>query len=233
GISFLRNYITTKRTGTTDYAQMIGEKDRQNMDPNYVQEVAEGNLKHYLKAAGAGALLSATIMLSTIAIAKKGIAMPKILRWIQSKTSLLEGKFSKAPIPAIILFGVLPAYAGFIDGARDIYEKKEIALRFAGYITSFHLLPKLIENAIGKGLKPRKITRVLGGPQNLAYVGKFLSTLIFSSSMPAILNIYLTRQRVKRDIAKSNLSPLFGDSSTYHPLKRHPILFTRQPLPIY
>ncbi|MBX2860349.1 MAG: hypothetical protein KTR14_03885 [Vampirovibrio sp.] len=229
GMPFFRNYVTTKRTGTTDYAQMIGEKQRGEIDDKKLNAVTTNLLHKFFTTVAVGASLAAAFLATGITLAKKGAGMSGLLKFIHQKLSLPEGKFSKLRPWSSASFGVTPAFAGFFVGSRDGYERKEIALRFAAFNFAFFILPHTVERLIEKVTRSMKPGKLLGNHHNIAYMGKFFSSLVLCSAIPSILNIYLTRQRVKRDMAKSSITQFFADPATYTPLKREQLNFIAQP----
>ncbi|MBX2860966.1 MAG: hypothetical protein KTR14_07015 [Vampirovibrio sp.] len=228
GMPFLRNYITSKRTGTTDYAQMIGEKERGEVDQKKLKEATDGYLGRFLKTVSVGAALSSAILFGSLALAKKGRAMPKAIQWIHDKLSLEGGNFAKLSRWAAVYFWVTPTFTGLLAGSRDIYEKKELALRFAAFNLAFFVFPATVEKGIERLSRSLKPSKLLGSYHNVAYLGRFFSSLVFCSAVPTVLNIYLTRQRVKRDTAKQTISPFFADPATYTPIKRYKLGFNTQ-----
>lgn len=63
---FLRNYITTKRTGTTNYAEMIGEKVRNGIDKQTLDAKMKEDKNRFFKTVGIGLAISASIMAATL-----------------------------------------------------------------------------------------------------------------------------------------------------------------------
>ena len=93
-------------------------------------------------------------------------------------------------------------------GARDIYELKEIDLRFAAFNFAFFIFPITIEKAIDCGVRKLKPTWLLGPSKNIAYLGKFFTSLALCRAIPTVVNIYLIRQRVARDKQKQLQAPM-------------------------
>ena len=229
---FLRNYITIKRTGTSGYAEMIGEKHRAQKSQTEVRQEARSNLQQFWRTVGIGAAGASGLILSSLWFIRTGRGFP---RWLQqfpasveglarffkagkglaTTFGLKEGKFKNFTPPAAIAFWVIPTFAGLLAAARDKYEVKELALRFAAFNLAFFVFPFTVENLIERMVKNLPQTRLLGPSQNIAYLGKLVSSMGFCSAVPTLLNIYLTRQRVKRDEEKrlsAQSNPLFGSA---------------------
>jgi len=200
---FLRNYITTKRTGTTHYADMIGEKKHLNTTQTNINEKLAEDKKTFLHRVSLGAGISALSTLATTALMRAKAPVPKAVSFFNKHLGLLNGSFKKFRALPAVLFWVIPTYSGLLSGARDKYETQELALRFAAFNLAFFVFPHTIEKAIEKATERVKPTKLLGPEtnKNLAYLGKFASSIVFCSAIPTVLNIYLTRQRIKRDQA--------------------------------
>ncbi|MBX2860965.1 MAG: hypothetical protein KTR14_07010 [Vampirovibrio sp.] len=223
---FFRNYVTTKRTGTTDYAQMIGEKTRQKLDQRVLNQKVSHSRNQFLTIAATGASISTAILLSSLALARRGVQMPKLIQWLHRRFSLKEGNIGKLPLPSAVVFGTAPIFGAAFAASRDIYEKKEVALRFVGFTLSFFVFPRLVEKAVARLAKSSIPPKWLGDFRNVAYVGKVLSTLLFCSTLTNLANIYMTRRRVKRDMTKTTFSPFLTNPQNYTPLNRRPLIFT-------
>lgn len=72
-------------------------------------------------------------------------------------------------------------------------------LRFGAFLFAFFILPHTVEDTIDKFTAKMKPSKILGPAKNIGYVGKLISSVIFCGSIPSIVNIFLTRQRVERD----------------------------------
>lgn len=199
---FLRNYITTSRTGTVDYAQMIGETQRTGNTASLLKTTLQDYKERYLKIVSAGAATSLAFLAGTAMAVKRGRPMPGALQFLQRHIGLEKGKFKNFNPLSAVLFWVVPTFSGLLAGARDTYEKNELALRFAAFNLAFFVFPHTVEKLIDKAVKGLPPTKLLGPSKNIAYLGKFISSLIFCSAVPTVLNIYLTRQRVRRDALK-------------------------------
>lgn len=196
---FLRNYITTSRTGTTQYADMIGEKSRLKQSKAKLEQTLAGYLSRFLKTVAMGVGVSAASVALLMIPARRNASIPKWVGFLHKHIGLAEGKFRNFSDLSAVLFWVVPTFSGLLAGARDIYEMKELALRFAAFNLAFFVFPKTVEKGIDYAVKNMKPSKLWGPNKNLAYLGKFVSSLIFCSAVPTVLNIYLTRQRVKND----------------------------------
>lgn len=233
GMPFLRNAITTQRTQTTKYADMIGETDRKAMSQEDVEKTVSGYLKRFKDSVVKGTAVSAGIITTTVLAITSGKRLkntPKALSFIHKHIGLKEGKFKNFSPLSAVLFWVIPTFYGLLSGARDSYEVKELALRFAAFNLAFFIFPHTIEKAINKIAAKTKPTKLFGAPQNLAYLGRFFSSLIFCSAVPTVLNIYLTHQRVKQNEQKQILNgmQLFQKAATLN-VPSYPGNFALQP----
>lgn len=206
---FLRNYITAKRLGTTDFTQIVGERKRSDDEASVAKANAEG--RHYLKVFGAvlgvGAAITAASLGLTHLLIKRGAGFGKVANGALKYLGLDNGKFNNLKdIPAFV-FWAIPTYAGFITASRDHFEGKEIALRFGAFTAAFFVLPKAVEKGLQFAFKGRPVLGI--PPNNMAYMGKFISSIVFCSAIPALVNIYLTRKRVQAaDSALTNKIPV-------------------------
>lgn len=204
---FFRNYITTSRTKTLDYADMIGEKVRKNNSKQALKEKLSGYLRRAVTTLAIGTVLSGALFAGTVVLAKSRISMPKALQWLHSKIGLPGGKFENLTDWSAVPFWVIPTYLGFIMASRDGYELKELLLRFGAFNLAFFVFPHTVERGINHLAQRVTVPKFIGSSANMAYLGRFLSSLVFCSAVPTVLNIYLTRQRVKRDAAKQAVAP--------------------------
>lgn len=138
--------------------------------------------------------------------------MPKLLQQVHRFVGLKDEKFKNFSSLAAVAFWVIPTFTGLILGARDKYEVKELGLRFAAFNLAFFVFPHTMEKLINHLARNVKPTKFFGHSSNIAYLGRFLSSLVFCSAVPTVLNIYLTRQRVKRDPLKQSLSQVLQAS---------------------
>jgi len=204
-----RNYVTTKRTHTTQYADMIGEdKNKNALGQQHEAQLLAKYRNKVVKTLSAGLAGSLGLTALTLMATKRKMALPWLLRPIHRWIGLQNGKFKNFSPLSAVLFWVTPTFSGFLMGARDIYELKEIALRFAAFNFAFFIFPITIEKAIDRGVRKLKPTWLLGPSKNIAYLGKFFTSLALCSAIPTVVNIYLTRQRVARDKQKQLQAPI-------------------------
>jgi hypothetical protein len=199
---FLRNYVTTLRTGTDNYAEMIGEQQREAVSKEELANTLKKYQTRFLKTVAMGALASTGLMALTAAITAAKIPMPKVATFLQKHIGLEGGKFENFKALSAVLFWVVPTFSGLLAGARDKYEVKELALRFGAFNLAFFVFPYTVEKMIDHLVQKMPPSRLFGASKNLAYLGKFFSSLVFCSAVPTVLNIHLTRQRVKQDAAR-------------------------------
>jgi hypothetical protein len=230
-----RNLFTLKRTGATQFSEMIGEK-KQSAQNSLEQQALVAKEKHQCitkikKSLATGAGLAAFFLGLGGLFAAKKTTLPK---WMEAKlpvlggsfldkVSLKDGKFKNLPDMGAILSWVLTTYVGLFIGARDKYEKAETAIRFGAYMASFFILPNAMRHLIEKPLKQYH-TKFFGSGDNIAWGAKFLTSSLLCSAMPSFVNIALTHWRVKRDGKKVVLaapkvaSPLYQNNRAVNPL---------------
>ena len=250
---FIRNYITTKRTGMVNYADVIkaGGAPKGPQTPEQKAAV-DASLKDSKKKAltilGAGAAgILLPMGLGRIA-AEKGLAekglnnlfeydlkklkIPLLKDKVKNTLLLAEGKFEKlGGLPSMMFWGI-PAYIGWYHASRDPYEKKEVFVRCANFVACFSLPPALakkafesklakefkaqnlgdkisftaIQDAVKNGMAPEKVARAkkLLISQNLLGMG---SSIVLLGVTPQLLNIYLTKRRLAKEVEVKAAAP--------------------------
>jgi hypothetical protein len=135
---------------------------------------------------------------------------------------LKGGQFAKfGGWPALLFWGV-PAYGGWLHASRDPYEKKEQVLKFANFVACFFGPPVLmnrwfqnkcqqafprtklkewsyeaINNAFSANSAAQQKALGLWAKKNLVGLG---SSILLLGTMPQLMNIYLTKRRIQRDL---------------------------------
>jgi hypothetical protein len=166
---FIRNYITTKRTGMVNYADVIksGGAPKRPKTPEQEAAVAASLKDSKNKAltilGGGAAGILLPLAFGRFAGAKKWAAnglgklfekeIPLIGGKFQDRFLLEGGKFEKlGGIPSMMFWGI-PAYIGWYHASRDPYEKKEVFVRCANFIACFSLPPFLAKKAFAGKFK--------------------------------------------------------------------------------
>lgn len=134
---FLRNYITTRRTGSTQFTQVIGGgQDKQAQDPELVKAALKDYRNKTVAIFGLGA---AGAVLSVLA-ARAGLAgkagmqnLAKLPAWLVMD----KGLFKNINWQQQLLFWGVPAYGGWIHASRDNFERKEQLLKFGAFVGAF------------------------------------------------------------------------------------------------
>ncbi|MEB3287732.1 MAG: hypothetical protein VKJ04_09540 [Vampirovibrionales bacterium] len=149
-VPFFRNYLTLKRTGTSDFETLIGleGKKRHVLSP---QEQAKAKRKQLAAGnttlgIGAGLGLASLLGLSFLARRPESLSA-KATEFVQRafKTYALRGKKSyevQGTLP-ILLFWLIPPSIGWILGARSRNERIEYAVKGANSILWFSLFTPL------------------------------------------------------------------------------------------
>jgi hypothetical protein len=157
---FIRNYITTKRSGSVSYSDVIQSGGRKGpATPEQKAALAASLNDSKTKAltilgVGAAGILAPAI-LGKLAASKGKDFGAKALNWIANnkftKPFMLEGgQFTKlAGVPSMLFWGI-PAYVGWYHASRDPYEKQEVAIRAANFLVCF-FAPMPLMNKIFKG----------------------------------------------------------------------------------
>jgi hypothetical protein len=204
--AFIRNWVTAKRTQTTGFIDMVGERNKQR-NAEGVFEKLRGYERNIWSILGTGAAVSLGVLaLAQIPVQRKWAFGP-IARTVSKYLGLPGGNFENFARPAKSLFGSvalppilmwgLPIYAGLFSASRDQFEFKELVLRFATFITSFFILPRIAKDAMMKHT-PKVLKRVMGSARNAAIVSELVTTSVMFAILPPLVNIYLTRQRAKK-----------------------------------
>lgn len=217
---YIRNYVTAKHTGSANFAEIIGETPYPQRESRQ-KELLGQKLNHYRKMitkiltlGGLGAVMSTGIGLLAL---KKNFRAGAGLKWLHSKIALEGGSFWKfSGLPAV-LFWAFPAYAAWIQAARDGYERKEWMLKFVNFVVCFMGPQKLMEKGfrsrfrayLPEGVKPtfdnirqrlrgetlRKALRLKTLQEGLG----LLFSLVLMGITPGLMNIALTRKRIAQD----------------------------------
>ncbi len=128
-----------------------------------------------------------------------------------------------------ILFWGLPAYLGWMAASRDKYEIKEQLLKMLNFMVIFKLIRMATDKALESKINPLRAAlpsfykdgrllykealgelknpTVFNNPtvkkalmfENIKILGGLGLTVIFMATLPALLNIYLTKKRMQRD----------------------------------
>ncbi|MBX2861050.1 MAG: hypothetical protein KTR14_07435 [Vampirovibrio sp.] len=204
-VPFFRNYVTISKTGTVDFAQMIGVKKQSEVDEITIKQKADQNLNHVLTAGSIGAAFSLAFLLGGLFLARKEATVPKVVQWLNRTLSLKSNKLTSFNPWSNFLFTAVPIWTGMVGASRDQYELKEALLRCTVSCLGFFIFPHTVAKAIEK-FSAKKFKH-LSQAKNVAYVGKFITSVAVLSLAPSLLNIYFTRQRVKGDAAKAKTQP--------------------------
>ncbi len=170
--TYLRNYRTIRRTGFSDYKQVVGLGGSQAPtaeDRNQADEAARKNLKIIQGLLLGGLAAMVGIMGVAGWIARRGNLMLKpsgflnperLERWFKDwafvgKHSNQINAVQKSAKQSLWVWGV-PSYLGWFLGCRDQYEVIEQASKFGtfllGYITTPRLVRALMERVDAKVL---------------------------------------------------------------------------------
>jgi len=165
GMPFVRNYLTAKRTGSTNFTEVIGAREQSDAQKdsakNTIAEYRNKSLEILGMGLGGAALATGT---SWMAI-HKGIGLGPLAKLMEKRAFknafiLKDGQFKHLTgLPALLFWG-LPSYGGLLQASRDKYEQKEHLLKLAMFIGFFFVPPfifkalfnKQVQKAAAKGL---------------------------------------------------------------------------------
>ncbi len=230
--AFIRNWVTAKRTGTDGFIEVVGEKSvgfQSEAEQQKLKQKIKSQEHHIVGIWSAGAMTSLAIFGLTQLAIKRKLPFGKIPSVLSKYIGLSKGKFENFPKPDKSLFGKialppilfwgLPIYAGLFSASRDQFEFKELVLRFATFLTSFFILPRLAKDVMVKRA-PEFLKKKLGSAENAGVLTEFVATSILFAVLPPLVNIYLTHQRVKKEGEKEWAKWVEGG---YVPIQRRPL----------
>ncbi len=218
---FIRNYLTTKRTGKVDFSQVIGGQQVQKTEnPTQVQHKLSEYKQKAAKILGLGA--AGVVLGATSGKLLKNRPLGALETLFKKGWVLKNGAFSDFAGKRALMFWGLPAYGGWIHAARDQYEKKELLLKLGAFLFGFSAVPKLIGKIFDpklaflkakqvepslKGVQQALQRRLLSGAEvsrarkilGRQFLSKLGTSVLVLGTLPQLLNIYLTRQRMQRN----------------------------------
>lgn len=216
---FLRNYITAKTSGSTQFKDVINEEknvsvslqnppeQKENLNVK-LTEYRNGFLKIQGIGVGIGVAALALTALASHKIPWKGLLTHKRFNeWfilpqdVQNKAGkfwgLLQIKEEQSLLagmngPQSLFFWGIPAYIGWYQASRDELEKKEVILKFFGFLFGFYAAPKFIGAFFGN--PPKKSREDFN-----KYMASVLTSIVALGFTPQAINIYLTKKRLERE----------------------------------
>ncbi len=148
-VPFARNYMTTKRTGVTNFKDIINQNgnvdEAKKPSQKELDEALSGYKSRIVKILGAGSALAAGLFGASAVMAKRGVAPGKLASGAMRYLSLGQGDFKNFPRAAQFLVIAVGSYAGWIDAVRDKFEMKEQLLQFASFVFGFFVPPVMME----------------------------------------------------------------------------------------
>jgi hypothetical protein len=175
---FVRNYVTTRRTGKTSFTDVIGAKNSQNASRFLDARTSlAADKRHIRQILGLGAIATVLCAGGGLLAAKRMLPLGILKRLfthegLQKNLLLKDGSFINgfSGLKAVLFWGV-PAYAGWYQASRDPYEKKEQRLKFVSFVAGFsgpglllgRYFKKTFEQLLPPGVEPtyRSITEAL------------------------------------------------------------------------
>lgn len=143
---FYRNAMTAWRSKTLDFRDLITQEQHHN--PDNWQRFAQKNLRrgHWALAIGA--------VVGILGFAVGAFKPHRVAQWARRNAKAFDyltlagktGDRLKNDFQAIFYWGV-PTYLTWMASARDMFEVKEQALRFANFMVMFSLPGKLVDSA--------------------------------------------------------------------------------------
>ncbi len=177
--TYLRNYRTIKRTGFSDYKQVVGLGEKRDPTPEeraQAERAAQRNLNIVFGLLAGGALAGAGIMGGAAYLAKNvdkffrkgGLFTIKSMErglnhlfkhWaLVGKNSNQINSVFKSTKQTLWVWGI-PSYLGWFLGCRDKYEVAEQASKFATFVAGYIWVPKLAGWLRGKLDKLKLVNR--------------------------------------------------------------------------
>lgn len=161
-ITYLRNYRTIKRTGFSDYKQVVGlggaGKQPTAEDKIKAEQAMRKNVKkiEWLAAGGAAAWLA--IMGGAGLLARRGTGLVKntalldklMKHWafVGKNSNQINGPF-RSQWQTLFVWGI-PSYLGWFLGCRDKYELIEQSSKFATFLAGYFYMPKLVRKILSR-----------------------------------------------------------------------------------
>jgi len=245
-LPFMRNHLTASRTGQTQFTQIIGAKKHQGQHNRDAVEDEKAKNRWWAKtimSLGVAGAISG-ILLGRWG-ASKGFALTAFEHYMEKLKSphrglknvldrflgairFKDGKFKNFNSVHGMFFWGLPAYIGWVQAARDKYERVEWIIKTANFFTWFYGLPAVIKTAFTKRFAPEvkaQMTQLNRSSVNWAVmtaveqkkrlspeqflqakrlwtrqnVVSLLASIVLLGVSPMVLNRYLTSWRLRRE----------------------------------
>jgi len=207
------------------------DKFKRGENKQAVQTAMDDYAQRAWKLLAIGGGIAGAVLLGTrLAIVKKaGLGILNTLfknKRLNGHLLLKDGSFTDFAGTKAVLFWGIPSFGGWIQASRDGFEKKEQALRLGAFIVSYTgpqylarryfeskfkpLLPagvestyKSISEALAREASPilqQNLKKAMGTWKKRTLWG-LLASFAMQSTLPQLINIMLTKQRVTRSKA--------------------------------
>lgn len=153
---FIRNYITTMRTGKTNFSDVISKNNAGSAvtDDKIVSEKQKETLSKIEKILGISGALALAGIFGSKSAAAKNLKMGNIMEGIFKRFAFDKDKgfLGMGDWPTFVFWGVA-SYAGALMGARDKFEFKEMILKFFAFNFGFFVPKKVFKKVFEPRLR--------------------------------------------------------------------------------
>lgn len=192
----IRNVVSMKRTGKTDFVGMVG-LHQQAEDPDKVHAAIADNLIRLKQIATVTTALTVGFAAAGALASHRGLTLPTRLLTGLQKLTLPGGEYAKLrDVGAILSWGV-PAYLGLWLGSRDKVEKQEVAIRAGAWGFAFTIIPRALERGLNRALEGRQFGP-LGSGRNVAYAAQLALSVGLYTLVPTFVALVTRRDRARQ-----------------------------------
>ncbi|MCA9842682.1 MAG: hypothetical protein KC475_11240 [Cyanobacteria bacterium HKST-UBA03] len=250
-LPFLRNYLTTYRTGKTAFKEVIDRQDAKTlknhqqtafgltppahtpmqakMQAESRQRALEKTLsvqwKQFTKTAGMGLAASAALTALSLVFFKANMPFNKLAKGVSKLIGLDNGQFGHLTDLKSFIWWALPTFGGLLAASRDQDEVRETKVHALGFALSFFILPNLMQKWVSRMGALRTLPAETA--KNTAYLIKFLTSTVLCAALPSVANIVMTRRHIQNE---TRHMPVPANTGT--PFTRTPETFAGYP-PFY
>jgi len=145
-VPFFRNFLTSRRSGTHNFIQMVGVQRKPDViNLQKLKEKQAYSLGMVRNIVTGGVIASALSIGASIYAIRKGLAINKPAAFLLKHLGLGGGSFKNYPRWAEFFFIAVASYVGWIHATRDKFELKEQLLQFGSFLFGWFVPPLLFE----------------------------------------------------------------------------------------
>jgi len=145
-VPFFRNFLTSRRSGTHNFIQMIGVQRKADLvNQQKLKEKQAYSLGMVRKIIIGGVIASALSVAASVFAIRKGLAINKTAAFLLKHLGLGGGSFKNYPRWAEFFFIAVASYVGWIHATRDKFELKEQMLQFGSFLFGWFVPPLAFE----------------------------------------------------------------------------------------